>query len=212
MAGVDPLSLALSATQTGMGLFQYLFSGSKKAQKEIENQAANSPMYSSSKPISDYYNEALSRYNVSPYQSQQYQIARKNAQLGTATGLNALQDRKSAIGGVGRLIGIQDQALENAGVNAERQKQANFGQLGSAASMKNSDDRYKFSNNILDPYQRKLQLSMMKAGAANARYDAGIQNAFGGLTNAAMLGSGIKKTPTQNNLGVYNPQSNQENY
>jgi hypothetical protein len=193
--GLDPLSLAASATQIGMGAFQSLFSGRKKAQNQLENQANNSPIYSGSKPINDYYQEALNRYNVSPYNSQQYQIAKKNAQAGTATGLGALQDRRSALGGVGKLVGIQDQSLDNAGVQAERQKAANFGQLGSAATMKNSDDRFKFSNNVLDPYQRKLQLSMMKASAANARSDAGTQNVFGGLTNAAMLGSGLKNQP-----------------
>lgn len=203
MAGIDPISLALSATQTGMGLFQSLFSGRKKAQREMENQAANSPIYSGSKPINDYYQEALNRYNVSPYNSQQYQIAKKNAQAGTATGLGALQDRRSALGGVGKLVGIQDQALENAGVNAERQKAANFGQLGGATTMKNSDDRFKFSNNVLDPYNRKLQLSMMKSSAANARSDAGMQNAFGGLTNASMLNSGLNKNNLTKDLPIH---------
>jgi len=59
MAGLDPISLALSATQIGMGAFQSLFSGKNKARKEMEAIAANSPMYSGSKPINDYYTQAL---------------------------------------------------------------------------------------------------------------------------------------------------------
>lgn len=189
MAGIDPLSLALSATQFGMGAFQSLFSGKNKARKEMENISANSPMYSGNKPINDYYTQALSRYNENPYQSQQYQVAAKNAMRGTATGLNALGDRRSAIGGVGRLVGIQDQALENAGVNAENQRNARFGQLAGATQMKSQDDLRKFDTNVMSPYQRKLQLATMKTQAANARFDAGLSNMFGGVNSAAMIAS-----------------------
>jgi hypothetical protein len=202
MAGLDPISLALSATQIGMGAFQSLFSGKNKARKEMEAIAANSPMYSGSKPINDYYTQALARYNENPYQSQQYQVAAKNAMRGTATGLNALGDRRSAIGGVGRLIGIQDQALDNAGVNAENQRNARFGQLAGATQMKNQDDLKKFDINQMSPYQRKLQLATMKTQAANARFDAGLSNIVGGTTTGAML---YNKPSTTNNTSVPPP-------
>jgi hypothetical protein len=117
----------------------------------------------------------------------------KNAQRGTATGIGGLQDRRSAIGGIGRLIGVQDQSLENAGVNAENQKNIRFGQLGSAVGMKNSDDRFKFNTNVIDPYQRKLQLAMMKSSAANSRFDAGLSNIGGGTNSASMLMGSMPK-------------------
>ena len=194
MGKVDPISLIPAGVQTVAGIVQMATAGRKKAQRELDTALNSNSQYSGSKPISDYYNEALNRYNVSPYQSQQYQIAQKNAQSGTATGLNSLQDRRSAIGGISRLVGVQNQSLENAGVNAENQRNQNFSQLGSAVGMKNQDDRFKFNTNVLDPYNRKLQLAMMKSQAANARFDAGLSNIGGGTNNASMLmGSNLNK-------------------
>jgi len=187
MGDFNTLSLIPAGVQTVAGIVQMATAGRKKAQRELDTALNSNSQYSGSKPISDYYNEALNRYNVSPYQSQQYQIAQKNAQAGTATGLNSLQDRRSAIGGVSRLVGVQNQSLENAGVNAENQRNQNFSQLGSAVGMKNQDDRFKFNTNVLDPYNRKLQLAMMKSQAANARFDAGLSNIGGGTNNASML-------------------------
>lgn len=187
MGDFNPISLIPAGVQTVAGIVQMATAGRKKAQRELDTALNSNSQYSGSKPISDYYNEALNRYNVSPYQSQQYQIAQKNAQAGTATGLNSLQDRRSAIGGVSRLVGVQNQSLENAGVNAENQRNQNFSQLGSAVGMKNQDDRFKFNTNVLDPYNRKLQLAMMKSQAANARFDAGLSNIGGGTNNASML-------------------------
>lgn len=188
--------LAAAAVPAVVGAFQSIFSGRKKATREMEAISANSPMYSGSKPINDYYTQALARYNENPYQSQQYQVAAKNAMRGTATGLNALGDRRSAIGGVGRLIGIQDQALDNAGVNAENQRNARFSQLAGATQMKNQDDLRKFDTNVMSPYQRKLQLATMKTQAANARFDAGLSNIAGaGMSLATMMGGMPKGAP-----------------
>ena len=202
MPDIDPLSLSLAAAQTGIGLFQSLFSGKNKAQKDLENTANNSPIYNGSRPISDYYNQALSRYNVSPYQSAQYQMAQQNAQRGTSSGINALQNYGygGALGGIGKLVGLQNSATNQAGVQAEQQRNQRFGQLGNATQMKAGDDRFAFQNNQVNPYNRRLQLQMMKAGAANARFDAGLTNAYTGLGNAAMLSSGMKK-----NIGYKSP-------
>ena len=66
--------------------------------------------------------------------------------------------------------------------------------------MQSADDLKKFQINQLDPYNRRLQLAMMKAGAAGAEKGAGISNLFGGLSNSSLLLSGLKKkgTPTEN--------------
>lgn len=197
---INPLSLIPAVAQTGLGLFQSLFSGKRKAQRDMEQQAANSPIYSGSRPIADYYNQAKARYGVSPYQSAQYLQSKKQANRATAAGLNTLQGRGAALAGVGKLTALNNDAMERAGVNATNEQSRRFGQLGSAANMQSADDLKKFQINQLDPYNRRLQLAMMKAGAAGAEKGAGISNLFGGLSNSSLLLSGLKKkgTPTEN--------------
>lgn len=186
-----PLPLLLAAApaiaQSGVGLYQTLFSGKNKAIKQMESMASKSPIYTGSKPISDYYQEAKNRYSVSPYNSAQYQTAARNAQRLTATGINSLQDRRSALSGIGKLVGIENDALQNAGVRAENERNQRFGQYGTASQMQAGDDLKKFQINQIDPYNRKYNLAMMKAGAASATKDAGISNMFGGASNISML-------------------------
>ena len=183
------LMAAPAIAQTVGGLFQSLFSGRKKAQREMEAQLDKSPAYTANKGISDYYQEALNRYNESPQQSAIYQNAMRNAQRTTAQGLGALQDRRSALAGVGRLAAIQNDAMANATAQAESRRDARFSQLGQATSAKAAEDRRAFDINVMTPYQRRLQMAQMKAGAANARSDAGMQNMFGGLSNLSMMGA-----------------------
>ena len=208
-----PIPLLLAAApaiaQSAGGLFQTLFSGRGKALKQLENMANQGPIYSGSKSISDYYQQAKDRYNVSPYNSAQYQTAARDAMRGTATGINALQDRRSALGGIGRIVGIQSDRLQNAAAQAEARRDARFGQYGSAAGMKAQDDLRKFQINQLDPYNRRYNLASMKASAASAQRDAGLSNMFGGLSNASMLMSGLRNpksipTYTQDNFDYLN--------
>lgn len=182
------------------GLAQTVFSGKNKAQKNLDNTLKSNPQYAGSKPIGDYYNEALNRYNVSPYQSAQYQVAKQNAERSTATGFNALQGRGQALAGASRLVGLQNDNLLKAGVAAENERDQRFGQFGGATQMKSGDDMKKFQINQLDPYNRNVQMASMKAGAANARFDAGLGNIFNGLGNAGMLASTFGKKPASTTI------------
>jgi len=111
--GIDPISLATSATQFGIGALQSLFGGSreKKAEKALEN--LQTPTYGGSKSILDYYNQALQRYNTNPYQSQQYQYGLQQGNRSTAAGLNALQDRRSALDWVKQFISSNRYRIAN---------------------------------------------------------------------------------------------------
>lgn len=189
-----PLLAIPALAQSAAGLGQMLFSGKNKAQKQLEAETAKNPIYGGSKPISDYYNQSLARFQENPYQSQQYLTSAKNAQRGTATGLGALQDRRSGVAGVSRMIGIQNQALENAGVNAEQQRNQRFQTLGQATGQRSADLLRQFQINQQNPYERRVNLANMKAqGAANV-FNAGMSNLFGGASNLAKispyLGSG----------------------
>ena len=196
------LAAAPALAQSAGGLFQTLFSGRGKAIRQLENMANQNPIYSGSKSISDYYQQAKDRYNVNDYNSAQYQTAQRDAMRGTATGINALQDRRSALGGIGRLVGIQNDRLQNAAAQAEARRDQRFGQYGQAAGMKAQDDLRKFQYNQLDPYNRRFNLASMKAGQASAQRDAGLSNIYSGLGNSSLLMSGMKR---KNNL---NPSDN----
>ena len=178
--------LAITLAQAGLGALQAATSGRGERERELEKYARQSPLYKGSKSVDDYYQEALNRYKENPYQSQQYQVGQRNIQRGMAAGLSSLQDRRSAIGGAGRLFGAQADALSNLGAQAEAQRNQRFGQLGGATQMKTGEEYKKFDINQMTPYNRMLQLKQMKAQAANERFNAGLQMIGGAASNAAM--------------------------
>jgi hypothetical protein len=187
-------ALAIGAVTAGAGALVGGISaiGSNKRRKsrerELDEYAKQSPLYGGSKPISEYYQQALNRYNENPYQSQQYQMGAMNARRATAQGLGALQDRRSAIGGISRLQAGQNYAMQNLGAQAEAQRNARFGQLGSATQMKNADLMQQFDINKMTPYNRTLGLKQLKSQAANQQYAQDVQNTFSSLGNLASVG------------------------
>ncbi len=179
--------IAPSAIQAGVGLVQGIkgLFGGNSAQKQLEK--LQPPTYQPNKAIGDYYGQALSRYNANPYDTQAYGLAKNNAIAGTSSGLNALQGRRSALAGVGKLVGIQDNALQRAAAGAEEQRNRAFGQLGQATNMKAADDRMAFQYNQVAPYEKKMQLLGAKASGYNKMLSAGIQNLFGGAGSFSKL-------------------------
>jgi hypothetical protein len=160
----------------------------KSRERELDEYAKQSPLYTGSKPISEYYQQAMNRYNENPYQSQQYQMGAMEARRGAAQGLGALQDRRSAIGGISRLEANQNAAMQRLGAQAEAQKNQRFGQLGAATQMKNQDLMQQFDINKMTPYNRQLALKQMKSQAANEQYSQDVQNTLGSLSNLASVG------------------------
>lgn len=200
-----PVALIPAGLQTAVGAFQTIFGGSQahKAQKQMERMAT--PNYQKNQGINDYYQQALQRYNVSPYQSQQYNAAKNNAMNATASGLNALSDRKSSIAGIGRLAAIQNNAMQNAGVQAENERNQRFGQLGQATNMKANDDRFAYQQNQVAPYEKKMQLLGMKAGGGNQIMNAGLNNIFGGIQSGAMIGTDYMMNRPQKQAAQFSP-------
>lgn len=192
--------VAVSIGTAGVGAAQAIIGGigAHKTQKKLE--ALQTPVYQPNKAIGDYYQDALSRYGANPYDTQAYGMAKNNAMAGTAAGLNALQGRRSALAGVGKLVGIQDNALEKASVAAEGQRNQEFNQLGRATGMKASDDQKAFQYNELAPYDKKMQLLGAKASGYNKMLSSGISNMFGAAGSYGKLIS-AKKDPGQVNYG-----------
>ena len=189
--------LALTLGQAALGAVQAATSGASARERELESYAKRSPLYKGSKSVDDYYQQALNRYSENPYQSQQYQLGAMNAQRATAQGIGALQDRRSAIGGISRLALGQTSAMQNLGAQAEAQRNARFGQLGGATQMITNENYKKFDINQMTPFNRTLQLKQYKAQAANERRNAGMQMISGAASNAAMgsLYGGFDKIP-----------------
>ena len=183
------IGVGTAVVGVGLGATQMITSNKqqKRAQRSLEEQAKNSPLYKPDKSIDTYYQEAMNRYKENPYQSQQYQAGAQNIQRATAQGISGLQDRRSAIGGIGRLQANQMGAMQNLGAQAEASRQQRLGQFGQATQLKSGDYQRQFDINKMTPYNRKLQLEQMKAAAAGERYNAGMQMVGQGLSSAGTI-------------------------
>lgn len=179
------MPVTMSAVTAGAGAIQGLvgYLGGRKARKQLEN--LSTPTYTPSKSISDYYNQALSRYQESPYQSNLYRMQAQNIARGTQTGLTALQDRR--IGDVSSIVQNQNDAFLKAGVAAEQRKNQTFAQLGAASQAMAGEERQAFNINKMLPYQKQYDLLMQKAAGNAQVMNAGLQNMYGGGTSAAFL-------------------------
>jgi hypothetical protein len=183
------IGVTTAAVGVGLGATQMITSNNqqKRAQRSLEEQARNSPLYKPDKSIDTYYQEAMNRYKENPYQSQQYQVGQQNIQRATAQGIGALQDRRSAIGGISRLEANQMNAMRNLGAQSEASRAQRFGAVGSATQLKSADYQRQFDINQMTPYNRQLQLEQMKAQAAGERYNAGMQMVGQGLSSAGSI-------------------------
>lgn len=181
------IGIGAAVANVGIGLATAIGSQKQQRQAELEDYAKQSPLYKPSKSIQDYYQQALNRYNENLYQSQQYQVGAMNARRAAAQGLSALQDRRSAIGGISRLAAGQNIALQNLGAQAEAQRNSRFGQLGQAAQAQTAEQARAFDINQMTPYNRMLQLKQMKAQAAAEQNAAGWNMVGQGLGNAASI-------------------------
>lgn len=181
-----PVALIPAAISAGVGLYQTLFSGRRKAQRELENQANQAPMYGGNKGVGDYYREAYNRYLTSPENSALYQSSIRNINRGTANTLASLQDRRVALDAVGTVEASRNAGYNNAIINAEQQRNQRFGMLGQATNMKYADDMQKFQTNTLMPYQTKLSLLSTKASNKNQQFNMGLSNLYGAAAATGM--------------------------
>jgi hypothetical protein len=206
---IDPLSLAAGGVQALVGLGQTIFSGRKKAERqlnrEIDYTLANIPKAQANKSILDYYNTALARYGVSPTDTAMYKSQMKGIDRGVATGLQSLQDRRSGIAGTSSILRASNDAKLNANVAAEQRRDNLFNQLGQATQMEDAERKFLFNQNEMLPWETRanLKLGMLgqKLQGANQRTNAGMQNIFGGFNTIA---SGITLGGGESNRSVIN--------
>ena len=178
----------LIAAQFLGGAGQAIFSGKNKRQRELEALSGQTPKYNGGSSIQNYYAQALQRANANPYATPLYAMQTQNAQRGTNQALSALGDRRAGIGSIGKLTGIQDDAMLRAGVAAENEQSQRFGVLGHATQMQGAEDKYRYTTNQLNPYLRQLQLKQQQAAGAAAVFNAGMGNIFNAASSAATMG------------------------
>lgn len=185
-----------------VGLGTAIWGGIKShnAQKKLEN--TQTPSYTPSKSINDYYQEALNRYSESPYASMMYQNAQNRIAQSQAGGISALQDRRSALGGVGAVVGQGQRSLDQAAVQAEQMRRQDFSMLGRAAGMQTGDAQTAFQYNQVLPYQKRMSIFGAQASAGNQMMNSGLQNMYGGITAAAEMGA-FKSNPSSVNPQPY---------
>jgi hypothetical protein len=170
---MDPSLIAPIAQGVG-GIIQAFTGGGKagRAERELSKMVKE---YKPNQSILDFYNKALSRYNVNPYTSSLYNYQQDQARGATAAGIQALGGRRSTLAGLPRLIQGQNDAMLKAAATAEGQQAQALGQLGQATQMKAAED--------FKPFELKYNLNMMKAGGGNQIMNAGLSNIFGGIQN-----------------------------
>lgn len=186
-----PLGLALAGAQAVTGLGQSLFSGRKRAERELDALGNKMPVYSGNKSINDFYQEAQNRYNENLLNNPVYLQSKQNADRVAATALGGLQGRGGASATAARLAGIQNEGLMGAAATAQQMKDQRFRELSGATGMKAADDRMIFQSG-LEKFNRQDLLARQKAAAANARFDAGLKNIFGAAGNAALMAGDVK--------------------
>jgi hypothetical protein len=194
-----PVSVGLitGGAQVLGGLAQSIFSGKRKAEKDLENYANS---YTPNSSILDYYNKALARYSSNPYTSQYFQNQTNQIGRNLATGIGAAQDRHSGLASIGGLVQGADDATAKAGATAENLQGQALGQLGQASKLKAGEDEKK--------YDLLYNLKSLKAGAANQQESAGLSNAFQGVGNTLNYLTAAKQYGSSNYgmLGGTNPR------
>ncbi len=186
---MDPATI-IGGVQAVGGLVQGLIGSgrARRAQRALER--LQTPTTESDRGISDYYDMARN-----PTNSLEYQLAQRNANSGVAQGLQAFQDRRSGLVGIGGLIRQRNNMLLQAGASAQSR-------LGQATQMKAADNQRVWHINKYLPYEKQYNILAAKAGGANQLANAGFSNIFGGLQTAAMgrggndyFGKGTKNSP-----------------
>jgi len=171
--------------QGALGLGQLISGGiqQRKATKKYEKTLSENPIYKQNQSILDYYNTALQRYGVSPTDSAMYKRNMQNIDRGVATGINALQDRRSGTAGASSILRAANDARLNTEVAAENRRDTAFGQLGSATVMKAGEDKTAFDINEFQPWQNKLALYGAKATGGTNIMNAGVGSMNNALNN-----------------------------
>lgn len=215
-----PIAAATQIGQTAIGAIQSIAGAIQQRRATRQLEKMQSPAYRQNQSILDFYNKALAKYNVNPYQTDLYRMQEQQANRGLASGLSALSGRGMALAGINNLVQARNDSLLKAGASAEQQQAQALSQLGQASGMKTAEDQRAFEINQQQPFERKYNLLAMKAQGGTQIANAGLSNIVGGLQGLGQMGMlkdiyGIGeeststlnrnlRTPGMTNMDVYN--------
>lgn len=168
----------------GTGLFQALFSGKRRRERELERFAQNMPQYQGSQALDKFYQQSLQNATLAAQQSALYKQQTNMANRAMAAGLTAPGIGQ---GNVAKLVqGTQD-AYGRALSQAEGLREQRMGVLGQASQMKAADDMRKYQFNQMKPFEARYNLLAARAAAAGRQQQAGFGNLASGLVNAGTI-------------------------
>ena len=173
--------VAAAVGAVGLGTSIYGDIKAHDTQKKLEK--AQSPAYTPSQSIADYYAKALQRYSINPFQSATYQQQLQNTESQQASALNNLQGRREGVAGAGAVVQGSNNALLGATAAAQQQQGQALGQLGQAAGAQTQQQEQAFNINQTQPFERNYNLLAMKAAGANQVANAGLQTAVSGANS-----------------------------
>lgn len=177
----------------GIGLYQSLSADAKKKKEEKALQA-QADGFQPNASLLDLYNKALAKYNPNPYQTASYGQQSNQINRNLATGLNAASNRRLGLGAIGGLVQQANDASARAAGNAEASNRQDLSQLAQASGMKTQEQQKKFD--------LMYNLTAAKAGAYAQTENTGLQNLYGGLSNAAYMYSSQDKSPWDNGINA----------
>ena len=176
---------AFGVGQGLVGLGQSLFSGRRRAERDL--MAMRDPMYQRDSGVMDFYQQTKNRAFENLLTNPEYLEAKRNADRMVATGMQGLQDRRSGVAGVSRLVGLGTDAANQGVVRAQQEQNRRFRELAGATQMKAGENRRAFDINVMRPFERRERINLQRLAAANARFDAGLQNIGGAATMGTLL-------------------------
>ena len=174
----------------GLGALQFLFSGQKKAERNLRKQIEAIPEYEKAPSILDYYEQAKQRYGVAPTQTAMYKRQMQNIQRAGATGLAGARGSRARMGAASSVARSLSDATLGAEVAAEQEQARRFGQLGAAAQMRRAEDVMADQRRLLKQEQRLRQAAAKAQGAAAIKR-AGLMNITESLSDTAKAGASL---------------------
>lgn len=187
--------VAAAVGAVGLGTSIYGDIKAHDTQKKLEK--AQSPAYTPSQSIADYYAKALQRYSINPFQSATYQQQLQNTESQQASALNNLQGRREGVAGAGAIVQGSNNALLGATAAAQQQQGQALGQLGQAAGAQTQQQEQAFNINQTQPFERNYNLLAMKAAGANQLANSGLQTFNSSLNSLGQQMSLSKYLGTQ---------------
>ena len=181
------MSYVAAGVAVGTSIYQIVKGANEKkiARQKKEEAEKNAPKYTGSNTLEKYYQQSQQLANTAAQNSALYKQNQNQANRNLGAGLaatNVIQGGQGAVAGL--VAGANDAAGRNI-AGAEAQKERRFGQLGQITQMKSAEDFKKFQINQQQPWEMKYSDALAQGTAGAQTEQAGFQNAFNALGNAA---------------------------